>query len=43
MEISSKCVPYKCMNGGTSEGSFAFARGGVYQCGEGTLTWGRNC
>jgi len=32
MEVLGKCVPYKCVNGGTSKGSFACARGGVYQC-----------
>jgi len=38
MEISGKRVPYKCVNGGTSKGLFAFPRGVVYQCGGGTLT-----
>jgi len=38
MEISGKCVQYKCVNGGTSKESFASARGGVYQCEKGTLT-----
>jgi len=50
--ISGKRVLYKCVNGGTSEGSWvmysglriASARGRVYQCGGGvTLTWGRDC
>jgi len=38
MEISSKRVPYKFVNGDTSKGSLAFARGGMYQCGGETHT-----
>jgi len=38
MEVSGKHVLYKCVNGDTSKGSVAFARGGVYQCGRGTHT-----
>jgi len=38
MEVSGKRVPYKCVNGGTSKGSFTSARGGVYQYRGATLT-----
>jgi len=31
------------VNNGTSNMSFASTRGGVYQCGRGTLTWGEDC
>jgi len=31
MKVSSKRVPYKCANDGTSKGSFASAGGEVYQ------------
>ena len=36
--VSSKRVPYGCVNSCTSKGSFASARGGAYQCGRETLT-----
>jgi len=46
MVISGKCVTYRCVNDGTSEGvisnvlsfEIASAQGGVYQCGGVTLT-----